>query len=32
MLEILEDVPLMEFMYLLLTRMPSESYRRRLGA
>ena len=25
-----EDVPLVEFMYLVLTRMPGESYRRRL--
>ena len=25
-----EDVPLVEFMYLVFTRMPSESYRRRL--
>ena len=27
-----EDVPLVEFMYLVFTRMPSESYRRRLGS
>ena len=27
---IFEDVPLVEFMYLVLTRMPGESYRRRL--
>ena len=26
----LEDVPLVEFMYLVFTRMPCESYRRRL--
>ena len=26
-----EDVLLVEFMYLVLTRMPGESYRRRLG-
>ena len=26
----LEDVPLVEFMYLVFTRMPGESYRRRL--
>ena len=25
-----EDVPLVEFMYLVFTRMPAESYRRRL--
>ena len=25
-----EDVPLVEFMYLVFTRMPSESYRRQL--
>ena len=25
-----EDVPLVEFMYFILTRMPGESYRRRL--
>ena len=25
-----EDVPLVEFMYLVFTRMPGESYRRRL--
>ena len=25
------DVPLVEFMYLVFTRMPGESYRRRLG-
>ena len=25
-----EDVPLVEFMYLVFTRMPCESYRRRL--
>ena len=28
----LEDVPLVEFMYLVLTRMPGDSYRRRLGS
>ena len=27
-----EDVFLAEFMYLVLTRMPGESYRRRLGS
>ena len=27
---ILEDVPLVEFMYLVFTRIPGESYRRRL--
>ena len=27
---ILEAVPLVEFMYLVFTRMPGESYRRRL--
>ena len=27
-----EDVPLVEFMYLVFTRMPGESYRRRLGS
>ena len=27
---VLEDVPLVEFMYLVFTRMPGESYRRRL--
>ena len=26
----LEDIPLVEFMYLVFTRMPGESYRRRL--
>ena len=26
----LEDVPLVEFMYLVFTRMPGKSYRRRL--
>ena len=26
-----EDVPLVEFMYLVCTRMPGESYRRQLG-
>ena len=26
-----EDVPLVEFMYLVFTRMPGESYRRRVG-
>ena len=26
-----EDVPLLEFMYFVFTRMPGESYRRRLG-
>ena len=26
----IEDVPLVEFMYLVFTRMPGESYRRRL--
>ena len=26
----LEDVPLVQFMYLIFTRMPGESYRRRL--
>ena len=26
----IEDVPLMELMYLVFTRMPGESYRRRL--
>ena len=25
-----EDIPLVEFMYLVFTRMPGESYRRRL--
>ena len=30
MLNIFEDVPLVEFMYLVFTRMPGESYRRRL--
>ena len=29
-LESYKDVPLMEFMYLVFTRMPDESYRRRL--
>ena len=28
----LEDVPLVKFMYLAFTRMPGESYRRRLGS
>ena len=28
---VIEDVPLVEFMYLVFTRMPGESYRRRLG-
>ena len=28
----MEDVPLVEFMYLVFTRMPSESCRRRLGS
>ena len=28
----IEDVPLVEFMYLVFTRMPGESYRRRLGS
>ena len=27
-----EDVPLVGFMYLIFTRMPVESYRRRLGS
>ena len=27
-----EDVPLVEFMYLVFARMPGESYRRRLGS
>ena len=27
-----EDVPLVEFMCLVFTRMPGESYRRRLGS
>ena len=27
-----EDVPLVEFMYLVFTRMPGESYRRRLSS
>ena len=27
-----EDVPLVEFMYFVFTRMPGESYRRRLGS
>ena len=27
-----EDLPLVEFMYLVFTRMPSEIYRRRLGS
>ena len=29
---LIEDVPLVEFMYLAYTRMPGESYRRRLGS
>ena len=29
---VIEDVPLVEFMYLVFTRMPGESYRRRLGS
>ena len=29
---ILEDVPLVEFMYLVFTRMPGESYRRGRGS
>ena len=28
----IEDVPLVEFMYLVFTRMAGESYRRRLGS
>ena len=28
----IEDVPLMELMYLVFTRMPGETYRRRLGS
>ena len=28
----IEDVPLVEFMYLVFTRMPGESYSRRLGS
>ena len=28
--DLFEDVPLVEFMYLIFTRMPGESYRRRL--
>ena len=28
----LENVPLVEFIYLVFTRMPGESYRRRLGS
>ena len=27
-----EDIPLVEFMYVVFTRMPGESYRRRLGS
>ena len=27
-----EDVPLVKFVYLVFTRMPGESYRRRLGS
>ena len=27
-----EDVPLVELLYLVFTRMPGESYRRRLGS
>ena len=27
-----EEIPLVEFMYLVFTRMPGESYRRRLGS
>ena len=27
-----EDVPLVEFMYLVFARMPGESYRKRLGS
>ena len=27
-----EDLPLVEFMYFVFTRMPGESYRRRLGS
>ena len=27
-----EDVPLVEFLYLVFTRMPGESYRRQLGS
>ena len=30
LMHLLEDVPLVEFMYLVFTRMPGESYRRRL--
>ena len=30
--EVHEDVPLVEFMYLVFTRMPGESYRRRLSS
>ena len=30
LIQSLEDVPLVEFMYLVFTRMPGESYRRRL--
>ena len=30
--EVFEDVPLVEFMYLVFTRPPGESYRRRLGS
>ena len=29
---IIEDVPLVEFMYLVFTRLPGESYRRPLGS
>ena len=28
----IEDVPLVEFTYLVFTRMPGESYRRQLGS
>ena len=27
-----DDVPVVEFMHLVFTRMPGESYRRRLGS
>ena len=32
LVELSEDVTLVEFMYLVFTRMPGESYRRRLGS
>ena len=31
-LRFIDDVPVVEFIYLVFTRMPGDSYRRRLGS